>query len=354
MDKDLFHAIIQIATGKEPNISEAKTKALEKLAIEVITELDTTLELLSSEDISIRNKAINTLIRKPNMDLMRNDAPIAREWFLDKKNKDALFSYIDKENDKGCLSLYIELISAVCKRFAITSMCFGERPSDTGYLQDAYKLFSRFLSHSDKSVRFEASKALTFFRYDDAWNVIYQILSDKPNSKRYQSVAITLFNNSRPLHKSTSELFDKMKISYNKKGLPKDIAKKLSIALTDAFSKKINPETKESVLKALGAMGDESVADQLMTFYEKEEDEFIRRKWINTLININGKDISGFVKSAIKQEEDEFTKVEMAESFAKVATKEDLPFFEEILQRMQVKHCISVLEHCISTLKKKA
>lgn len=354
MDKDLFHAIIQIATGKDPDISEAKTKALEKLAEEVISELDETLQLLSVEDIAVRKKAINSLIRKPNMDLMRNDAPITREWFLNKKNKDTLFSYISKENDKRCLALYINLVSAVCQRFAVTNICFGDRPSDIIYLQDGYNLFIRFLTHSDKAVKLEAAKALTYFRYEEAWNVLYKILSEKPNSKAYQSVAITLFNNSRSQDKSITGLFDQMKITYSKGVLPRETAQRFSIVLIDAFSKKINDETKESILKALSLMGDKVISDQLIALYEKEEDEFVRRELIKTLIHTGGKEISGLIKEVINKEEDEFTKAEIAEDYVQIATKEDLPFFEETLSNMKVKHCISVLEHCISTLKKKA
>ncbi|NDV95702.1 hypothetical protein D0T84_12365 [Dysgonomonas sp. 521] len=73
-----------------------------------------------------------------------------------------------------------------------------------------------------------------------------------------------------------------------------------------------------------------------------------------TLIHTGGKEISGFIQEVMNKEEDEFTKAEIAEDYVQIATKEDLPFFEETLSNMKVKHCISVLENCISTLKKKA
>lgn len=271
MRKDLFNAIVLLATqGKDAEICDTKVSTEEKFCRQVLDELELTLENLSSDIVEVRKKAISTLLNKACMSQMRNDAPIAREWFLIDEVRCKIFEIARKEQEEAILCNLFWFIGHICENWSFSSkLCFGDRPTNIEYLKDGYELFSFFMQDSRKEVQFIAAIQLTFFRQQKAWDYLYNILCNKPNQKKISSITSVLFRYGilrlRSLDAGDFKVcktFDELQIEYNKEGISVERAKDFCILLQQIWkTRKLNEEVQDGIMKAFSSIGTSDTID---------------------------------------------------------------------------------------------
>lgn len=289
MNKDLFKTIVAIATqGENAKIFQAKRETYEKLVSKTIEELDSITEQLFSEDKAIRKKAATALERKPLMDLMRDDAEIVREWFIDKSNRERISKAIEQEKDESILSTLISTIGFACERFSYSSLLSWTLSID--YLKFGYELLNQHLNSKSETVRFTVALALTQFRITEAWDILYDF-TKKVNSKTYTKIANRLFNFGTNRLKVFDErnngekiqILETLNIAYFKEGLTQEQLRKFRTVLESAYKQKITSDTKSAIIKAFQSIGDKETITFLTEIAKEEQDKYDKEEIVRTI-----------------------------------------------------------------------
>lgn len=283
MNKELFDTIIAIANQKNIKISQAKQNSYEKLVAKTLDELDLVAEQLFSEDIKVRKKAAVALERKPLMDLMKDEAGIAREWFMDKSNREKIEKAIEQEKDETILSALLSTIGLVCERFSSSTLLSWALALD--YLKYGYRILNNYLDNSSDSVRLTAALALTQFRQTEAWNILYEF-TKKANSKIYIRISNRLFNYGNNRLKvfderdngEDIETLNALGFIYCKDGLTQEQCTEFQTALELAYGQKISSDAKDAIIDALQSIGDDKTVVFLNEKAINEQDEYRKEK----------------------------------------------------------------------------
>jgi len=253
----------------------------------IIEELDTLTDQLFSEDTSIRKKAARTLERKPLMNLMKSEASVAREWFIDKLNQERIGKAIENEKEESVLATLLSTVGFVCERFSYSSLLSWSLSID--YLKFGCQLFIKHLNSESKTVRFASALALTQFRVTEAWEILYDF-TEKINSNVYERIAIRLFNygNNRlkifdQRDSSKIQIFDTLGIVYCKEGLTQAQLIKYRAVLESAYKQKITSEAQDAIIRALQSIGNKETITFLSKIAAEEKSKYRKETIMNTI-----------------------------------------------------------------------